>query len=215
MSHRPSRREAICEAALDLAAEGGNHAVTHQAIDKRLGLAKGSTSYYFRTREALVTAAVRRLTDRSRSAFLAVYTDAVPPTLDSAAELIGGHLEHLATVRRRDVLARYALAVDAAADAELRVAIASCLFSVEKATALMDALGAADAEATAYDLISLSEGLLFDAVYGARSVLGESVRARATRLRSTVHTWLVCLVPVRAGDRRGHGLSERLVQDGE
>ena len=52
MAHRRSRRDLICEAALDLAAEGGNHALTHQAIDARLGLARGSTSYYYRTRAA-------------------------------------------------------------------------------------------------------------------------------------------------------------------
>ncbi len=31
MADRRSRRDLICEAALDLAAEGGNHALTHQA----------------------------------------------------------------------------------------------------------------------------------------------------------------------------------------
>lgn len=193
MSHRPSRREAISEAALDLAAEGGNHAVTHQAIDKRLELAKGSTSYYFRTREALVTAAVRRLAERSRTAFLEVHADNSSPTVDSAANLIAGQLELLLTDRRRDVLARYALAVDAASDEELRSALASCLFSVEMATGLMEALGAVEPASAAYDLISLLEGLVFDAVHGPRSVRDESADSRAARLRAAVRLWLLCL----------------------
>ena len=50
------RRTAICEAVLDLAAEGGNRAVTHGAVDRRLDLPKGSTSYYFRTKRALLEA---------------------------------------------------------------------------------------------------------------------------------------------------------------
>jgi DNA-binding transcriptional regulator YbjK len=193
MSHRPSRREAICEAALDLAAEGGNHAVTHQAIDRRLGLAKGSTSYYFRTRDALVGAAVRRLAERSRAAFVEAHVADVGLSVDSAAELIAGQLALLLTDRRRDVLARYALAVDAGADEELRGALAGCLFSVERATGLMAALGASDPGAAAHDLVSLLEGLVFDSVYGSRSVLGSGSESGADKLRSTVRLWLAAL----------------------
>lgn len=192
MSSRTSRREVICEVALDLAAEGGNHAVTHRAVDQRLGLAKGSTSYYFRTRDALVTAAVRRLAERSRSAFLKEHTDA-EPTVDSAAELIAGQLELLLAERRRDVVARYALAVDAVADDALRRALASCLFSVKEAAALMGVLGASDPESAAYDLISLLEGLLFDAVYGPRALLATDSVDRVERLRSAVGLWLDAL----------------------
>jgi len=194
MSHRPSRRESICEAALDLAAEGGNHAVTHQAIDKRLGLAKGSTSYYFRTRDALVTAAVRRLAERSRAAFLDAYVPDADPSVEGVAALIADQLDLLLTDRRRDVLARYSLAVDAAADAELHAALGSCLFSVEYATGLMSVLGAGDPGAAAHDLISLLEGLLFDLTYGSRSVAGDSADRRAAQLRSAVRLWMGALV---------------------
>ncbi|CAM2771199.1 TetR/AcrR family transcriptional regulator [Prescottella defluvii] len=193
MSHRPSRREAICDAALDLAAEGGNHGVTHQAIDRRLGLAKGSTSYYFRTRDALVGGAIRRLSDRSRAAFVEAHTADDPPSVDGAADLIAQQIGLLVTDRRRDVLARCALAVDAAGDEELRSALAGCLFSVDRATALMDALGATDPRSAAHDLISLLEGLVFDAVYGSRSMLADSAAPRVDRLRSTVRLWLTAL----------------------
>ncbi|MGO4201850.1 TetR/AcrR family transcriptional regulator [Rhodococcus sp. TAF43] len=193
MNHRPSRRESICDAALELAAEGGNHAVTHQAIDRRLGLAKGSTSYYFRTRDALVGAAVRRLSERSRQAFVEAHAVDVDLSVDSAADLIAGQVGLLLTDRRRDVLARYALAVDAAGDEELRPALAGCLYSVEKATGLMDALGASDPRMAAHDLISLLEGLVFDALYGSRSVLGSGSALGADRLRSTVRLWLAAL----------------------
>lgn len=193
MSHRPSRRESICEAALDLAAEGGNHAVTHQAIDKRLGLAKGSTSYYFRTRDALVTAAVRRLAERSRTAFLDAYVPDENPSAEDAAELIAGQIDRLLADRRRDVLARYALASDAADDEELRTAIGSCLFSVDAATGLMTVLGASRPRPAAHDLISLLEGLLFDLTYGSRSVAVGAAEDPAARLRSTIGLWLGAL----------------------
>ncbi|NKS49562.1 TetR family transcriptional regulator [Rhodococcus hoagii] len=192
MSHRPSRRESICEAALDLAAEGGNHAVTHQAIDRRLSLAKGSTSYYFRTRDALVGAAVRRLTERSRAAFAEAY-GAGGVSVEGAADLMADQIVLLLTGRRRDVLARYALAVDAADDEELRPALAGCLFSVEKATGLLEALGASDPDSAAHDLISLLEGLVFDSVYGSRSVLAGGSTPSTQRFRVTIRLWLAAL----------------------
>lgn len=194
MSHRPSRRESICEAALDLAAEGGNHAVTHQAIDRRLSLAKGSTSYYFRTRDALVGAAVRRLTERSRAAFAEAYGAGVGGvSVEGAADLMADQIVLLLTGRRRDVLARYALAVDAADDEELRPALAGCLFSVEKATGLLEALGASDPDSAAHDLISLLEGLVFDSVYGSRSVLAGGSTSSTQRFRVTIRLWLAAL----------------------
>ncbi|NKS80315.1 TetR/AcrR family transcriptional regulator [Prescottella equi] len=194
MSHRPSRRESICEAALDLAAEGGNHAVTHQAIDRRLSLAKGSTSYYFRTRDALVGAAVRRLTERSRAAFAEAYGAGVGGvSVEGAADLMADQIVLLLTGRRRDVLARYALAVDAADDEELRPALAGCLFSVKKATGLLEALGASDPDSAAHDLISLLEGLVFDSVYGSRSVLAGGSTPSTQRYRVTIRLWLAAL----------------------
>ncbi|MBM4633967.1 TetR family transcriptional regulator [Rhodococcus hoagii] len=194
MSHRPSRRESICEAALDLAAEGGNHAVTHQAIDRRLSLAKGSTSYYFRTRDALVGAAVRRLTERSRAAFAEAYGAGVGGvSVEGAADLMADQIVLLLTGRRRDVLARYALAVDAADDEELRPALAGCLFSVEKATGLLEALGASDPDSAAHDLISLLEGLVFDSMYGSRSVLAGGSTPSIQRFRVTIRLWLAAL----------------------
>ncbi|AVP67551.1 TetR/AcrR family transcriptional regulator [Prescottella equi] len=194
MSHRPSRRESICEAALDLAAEGGNHAVTHQAIDRRLSLAKGSTSYYFRTRDALVGAAVRRLTERSRAAFAEAYGAGVGGvSVEGAADLMADQIVLLLTGRRRDVLARYALAVDAADDEELRPALAGCLFSVKKATGLLEALGASDPDSAAHDLISLLEGLVFDSVYGSRSVLAGGSTPSTQRFRVTIRLWLAAL----------------------
>ncbi|CAM3664052.1 TetR family transcriptional regulator [Tsukamurella ocularis] len=161
------RRTAICEAVLDLAAEGGNRAVTHGAVDKRLALPKGSTSYYYRTRTDLLTAAIGRLRDRSRAEF----ERAVPRTVDpdAAADVMAHQLHLLLTDRRRDALARYALAPDAAADG-LAADLATCLFSVPLATGLFAALGTVDSGRAAADLVSMLEGLLFDRLYGARSL---------------------------------------------
>lgn len=201
MAHRRSRRDLICEAALDLAAEGGNHALTHQGVDARLGLARGSTSYYYRTRHALVSAAIAHLARRSREHFDEAVS-AVPPqtkwTIDEAGSLIADQLETLLTDRRRDVLARYALVSDAADDDELRSGLASCLFSFAAATALMDDLGASDPPVAARDLLSLLEGLVFDFAFGARMPApGNSLGDRHESLRTTICLWVDALVTSR------------------
>ncbi|GAA4487165.1 TetR/AcrR family transcriptional regulator [Rhodococcus olei] len=195
MPHHPSRRESICDAALDLAAAGGNHAITHQAIDRQLGLAKGSTSYYFRTRHALVTAAVTHLTERSRDAFGRLRpAGGGQPTPDKAADLIADYVETLLTTRRRDVLARYALSVDGGTDPDMRAALAASVFSVAAATELMRTLGAGDASGAARDLISLLEGLLFDMTCGSRAYESSGdPDARALELRAAVALWLEAL----------------------
>ncbi|MRH89263.1 TetR family transcriptional regulator [Nocardia sp. SYP-A9097] len=196
-SESSGRRAAICAAALELAAEGGNRAVTHHAIDDRVGIARGSTSYYYRTRQDLLRAAVIHLATTSRQAFLAAQQSQGPsaPSVDSAADLMAGQLDLLLGPRRRDALARYALAADTAADQTLREALAGCLFSLPAATALMKALGAPDAEQAAHNAISLLEGLLFDRLHGTRSLLGLQAGTpdSLADLRPPVHRWLTLL----------------------
>lgn len=207
MAGRPSRRDLICEAALDLAAEGGTHALTHQAVDARLGLAKGSTSYYYRTRHALITAAITHLTSRSRAYFL----DAVPSrpseTLTGAAPLISDYLHTLLTERRRDVRARYALLSDAVADDELRTGLALCLFSLPAATDLMTALGAPDPPSAAGDLISLLEGLVFTHTFGAPADEDRSIPADS--LSIPIQRWLEALI--RGGQPHDDGNNEPIL----
>lgn len=53
----------IADAALEIIAEEGARSLSHRAIDRRLALPLGSTSYYFRTRRALLDAAVQRMVE--------------------------------------------------------------------------------------------------------------------------------------------------------
>ncbi|WP_330182766.1 TetR family transcriptional regulator [Nocardia sp. NBC_01503] len=194
---KSGRRAAICGAALDLAAAGGNRAITHHAIDDRLGIARGSTSYYYRTRQDLLRAALIHLASTSRTAFRIALESgdreaAAPPSVDATADLMAGQVDLLLGARRRDALARYALAADTAGDETLRTELASCLFSLPAATMLMESLGSADPERAARDLISLLEGLLFDRLHGHRSLLGieAGTPASLADLRGPVQLWL-------------------------
>ncbi|GIH13996.1 TetR/AcrR family transcriptional regulator [Rugosimonospora africana] len=69
MAATGSRREAIAEAAVSVIAEAGIRGLTHRAVDEAAGLPAGSTSYYFRTRAALLEAVVAHLVAVDRAAF--------------------------------------------------------------------------------------------------------------------------------------------------
>lgn len=173
--------------------------MTHHGIDDRLGIARGSTSYYYRTRGELLHAAIVALTTASRTAFHtalaagAVHDDPV----DGAATLIADQLALLIGERRRDALARYALAADAAADDELRRALAGCLFSRAAARDLMVSLDAPDPSRAARDLISLLEGLLFDSLVGARALDSDPAPNNPDEFRAVVLRWLTALLASR------------------
>ena len=57
------RRTSIADAALRVLEARGSKGLTHRAVDREAGLAEGSTSNYCRTRDALLTAALQRLTE--------------------------------------------------------------------------------------------------------------------------------------------------------
>jgi DNA-binding transcriptional regulator YbjK len=59
-----NRRTDILDAAINLVAGAGLRGLTHRAVDAAVGLPEGSTSAYFRTRAALLTALVVRLGER-------------------------------------------------------------------------------------------------------------------------------------------------------
>ncbi|MGW5188073.1 TetR/AcrR family transcriptional regulator [Kribbella sp. NPDC004138] len=195
MPRTSNRRTEICEAALTLAAEGGNHALTHQKIDKELGIAQGSTSYYFRTREQLVQATIMHLTELTRDAFQSAQAAHRPTDLTTAnaATFLAKYLDSLLGPRRRDVLARYALAPDTLDNEELRTGLAGCLFGHKPATELMKSLGAPHPARAARDLLSLLEGLLFDRVYGSRVSISPGTRSSLNNLRRPIALWLEAL----------------------
>src|SRR4051794_38005565 len=60
------RRTGILDAALSVLADDGMRALTHRAVDAAAGIAPGSTSYYFRTRAALVAGCIDRLVEIDR-----------------------------------------------------------------------------------------------------------------------------------------------------
>ncbi len=62
------RRTEILDAALRVLAEHGMRGLTHRGVDAAAGIAPGSTSYYFRSRSALVEGCVARLVEIDQAA---------------------------------------------------------------------------------------------------------------------------------------------------
>ncbi|MFF2086786.1 TetR/AcrR family transcriptional regulator [Nocardia sp. NPDC058176] len=72
------RRGQIVAGAIELIATRGIRALTHRGVDTLLELPSGSTSYYFRTRHALIEAVADGITARSRADFAAAHPDTAP-----------------------------------------------------------------------------------------------------------------------------------------
>src|SRR6185437_13680840 len=141
-------------------ARDGIRALTHRAIDRELSLPAGSTSYYVRTRRALIEALVHRLAERTAQDVEAP----LPATLEDAAVRLGAMTAFMITDRAADNRARFALAVELAGDAgnaELHAFVTSRspirAALLERAAQLLSAIGVPDADRRAPDLIALAD----------------------------------------------------------
>jgi DNA-binding transcriptional regulator YbjK len=66
------RRRELCDAAIQLLADRGAKGLSHPQVDRRAGVPDGSTSYYFRTRDALVHAVAERVAELDLADLLSV-----------------------------------------------------------------------------------------------------------------------------------------------
>lgn len=122
------RRGLIVGTAIDLIAREGLRALTHRALDTEAGLPSGSTSYYFRTKRALVEAIVDAITERSRTDFRA---GGLPVTgADDIAAAVATWLDDLLAQRRNHLIARHMLITDLLGDPDLHSRLVASLFSI-------------------------------------------------------------------------------------
>lgn len=189
-SDRPARRQQVTDAVIDLVAAHGVRSLTHRAVDRALGLPAGSTSYYFRTRRALLEATAAELAVRARQDFRAsgLGPPAAETTLGEIAAAIGSYVAVVAESRRAETVARHALRLELAHDARLRTLLVPGPFSVEVATDLMATLGAVDPGVAGRGLVNLLEGLLLEQVTSAPNDAGPG--SPADRLAGPVELYL-------------------------
>src|SRR3954447_88997 len=145
------RRAEILDGALAVLAAQGMRGLTHRAVDAAAALPTGSTSYYFRSRGALVAGCVRRLLERDLEQDVPEAEAAVPSglhggdpcgALADALTLIG---VRMATVERMRTLVRYELSLAALRDADLRAELVGGGDTIRRrGAALLARAGAAD-----------------------------------------------------------------------
>lgn len=57
------RRRALCDAAIQVLADQGSRGLTHGRVDRQANMPDGTTSYYYRTREALLRGVGKRVAE--------------------------------------------------------------------------------------------------------------------------------------------------------
>jgi len=113
------RRRELCDAAIRLLADDGIKGVSHLKVDRKAGVADGTTSFYFRTRSALLQAVAVRVSELDLKDLTAAAR-----SQSSADAVTGGQPSALATLVMRSATgarltrtkARYELALQAVRD---------------------------------------------------------------------------------------------------
>ncbi|GAA4968562.1 TetR family transcriptional regulator [Kineococcus glutinatus] len=164
------RRRLIARTALHVLATDGARGLTHRAVDARADLPAGSTSYYFRSRTALLGACVDDLAardhaDLDRMAPLLAATDA-----DTLAEVLADVLHRWLGADRERHVARYELSMEARRRPELAEALHRGGTAIRARVAdVLAGLGAPDPVERAHWLVACLDGILFDRLVGANA----------------------------------------------
>lgn len=163
---RVDRRDVLADAAIGVLARAGSRGLTHRAVDGAAGLAEGTSSYYFRTRSALLQACVERMAARTL-AEMPIGT-AAPATVDdlvaACVATVGRWLDH----DHERLLARWELALESTRRPELETALRLAGARIrERVADTLASLGIADPRRRADDLVACLDGLAFDQLAGA------------------------------------------------
>ena len=117
------RRTVLLDAALEIVGTEGMRGLTHRAVDAAAAVPAGSTSNYFRTREALILGIVERFIARERAMATGPH-DEVDPSPDGVATAFGRFAHRALGPDRAVTLARYAILVETAQNPDLREGMA-------------------------------------------------------------------------------------------
>ncbi|AWE42252.1 MULTISPECIES: TetR family transcriptional regulator [unclassified Actinobaculum] len=163
------RRRQIADAGIHILSARGARALTHLNVDRELGLANGSTSYYARTRRDLIKLVVERLAERTVEELSVEVATAAWNVEDerSVAARVATGLARSAR-RTEDHRARILLLMECRSDPELYDALLRGTsvrehFSRE-VLPFLQSLNVADVEERAADLAALVDALLMQRV---------------------------------------------------
>jgi AcrR family transcriptional regulator len=183
---RSERATAIADAAIEVVAAAGMRGLTHRAVDRAAGLPPGSTSYYARTRSALLELAIERIAELDDPGV------APPGEVAAFAGYLARFLHKAITKGSVRLVARYEFALEATRRPELRESYdrPGRRFR-EQCAALLAAAGSPDPPRHARMLIAWCDGILFDSVAGA----GAARRPGLAELERSTREFLAALLP--------------------
>jgi DNA-binding transcriptional regulator YbjK len=125
------RRRDLCDAAIELLAEDGARGLTHLRVDRRAGVADGTTSFYFQTRSALLRGATDRVVQLDLADFTAAMNETKAAQGDKAESLLSQLAEQAMRTavepERSRARARFELLMVAARDPELSAVFGSLM----------------------------------------------------------------------------------------
>jgi TetR/AcrR family transcriptional regulator, regulator of biofilm formation and stress response len=107
-------RRRIVEATLDVIAEEGVRAVTQRRVSAAANASVGLIAYHFSSTSSLITAALEQLAEGEAKRLAEVHARALEleDDVDGLAELLVDEVVQASSVRRRDVIATFALTVE-------------------------------------------------------------------------------------------------------
>ena len=166
------RRQLIARTALHVLAEAGSRGLTHRAVDAAAGLPAGSTSYYFRSRAALLQACVADLVAQDHADLDLMSPLVTAPDEDAVAGALADVLLRWLGADRWRHVARYELSMEAVRRPDLAAVLHQGGATIRhRVAAVLAGLGASDPVEQAYWLVACLDGIVFDRVAGANAAL--------------------------------------------
>lgn len=162
MPANPERRGQILDTAIGILADVGVGGLTHRHVDERAGLPAGTTSNYFRTRQALLEATAARTVDLHWRRVEALRAAIGPLTPDGVKALLTRMLAEPDDQARRYTLARFELFMEGTRRPELQPFLKDLqAAAVQSATLIFEAAGLCPTGQQMDELSRLLNGYLF------------------------------------------------------
>jgi len=179
---RSARGTVLADAAIAVLAESGSRGLTHRAVDIRAGLPQGSTSNLFRTRGALVSAALDRHVERELEVIDAVRSRDGSLKLDipALAELISQFVEGLSTPPFSDLaVVRYELFLEVRREPGLAEFLSAARSGYHRlAGELLAEVGVSASKRNSVALVALLDGLSIDRLFHEQTALSNEDRVQ-------------------------------------
>lgn len=183
-----ARREALLQAVLKIVAEVGPDAVTHRRVAEVAGLPLASTTYWFDSKEHLLTAALELAAERDTARLLEYGAEMEQSDTDPLDAIAGaiGDCDDGSPANRGSLIATFALLLEAARRPALRQ-IAQRWTEVYLLTLsrLLERAGSAHPREDAELLLGAADGLLLEQL---ASGTADAVNPRLRRLAAALVT---------------------------